>query len=335
MKRLFTPITRALVIACLILGSGPLCLAQRMDGRTVLKNMLEAEGEAVFIAHQVTTLARGPAMTSEQTVYRAGFKGMRIEYLEPPALKGEVIADDGHVYAHLIPKEKILRVGPSRLKMLQKRMDEAHTGFKQGALNVSLVGKDRIASRDAYIIQVKPNHPGRHPIRKFWVDSANWVKLKTEDVGPDGAVLSMSYYTMISFVDRIDKDKFHIEAPRGVRIVRQPEWATAPLSEIKKIAEFQVFEPTYLPKGFKAVGASLIPFRHSRLVVIRYSDGVSSLSLFQTPGRVLDPKFLARLHEGPVKPGQGMYSWKIDGVNLTIVSQIPMDEIRKVAASVK
>jgi len=335
MKRLFFPITKVLIIACLICGSNALSLADGVDGRTVLKNMLEAEGKAVFAAHQVTTLARGPAMTSEQTVYRAGFKGMRIEYLEPPALKGEVIADDGHVYAHLIPREKVLRVGPSRLKMLQTRMNEAHTGFKQGALDVSLLGKDRIASRDAYVIQVKPNHPGKHPIRKFWVDSAKWVKLRTEDVGPDGTVLSMSYYTKISFVDRIDPDKFHIEPPRGIRVVKQPEWKTAPISEIKKIAGFEVLEPTYLPKGFKAVGASLIPFRRNRMVVIRYSDGVSSLSLFQAPGRVLDPKFLARLHEGPVKPGQGMYSWKTDGVNLTIVSQISMDEIRKVAASVK
>lgn len=301
----------------------------------MLKNMLEAEGKSVFTAHQVTTLARGPAMTSEQTIYRAGFKGMRIEYLEPPALKGEIIADDGHVFAHLIPREKVLRIGPSRLKMLQTRMDEAHAGFKQGTLDVSLVGKDRVASRDAYVIQVKPNHPGKHPIRKFWVDSAKWVKLRTEDVAPDGTVLSMSYYTKISFVDRIDQDKFHIEPPSGVRVIRQPEWKTAPLSEIKKIAGFKVLEPTYLPKGFKAVGASLIPFRHKRLVVIRYSDGVSSLSLFQAPGHILDPKFLSRLHQGPVKPGQYTYSWKTDGVNLTIVSQISMDEIRKVAASVK
>ncbi|MGB9586970.1 MAG: hypothetical protein ACPL7O_02200, partial [Armatimonadota bacterium] len=147
MKRLFFPITKVLIIACLICGSNALSWAERIDGRTVLKNMLEAEGKAVFTAHQVTTLARGPAVTSEQTVCRAGFKGMRIEYLEPPALRGEVIADDGHVYAHLIPREKVLRVGPSRLKMLQTRMNETHAGFKRGALDVSLLGKDRIASR--------------------------------------------------------------------------------------------------------------------------------------------------------------------------------------------
>jgi negative regulator of sigma E activity len=335
MKYPLTTIKNFLYMTCLLLFLCTFSCAEDIDGRTVLKNMLESEGKVAFIARQATTIKGKTSITSEQIVYRAGFKGMRIEYVQPPALKGEVIVDDGEVYMHLIPRERILRSGPSRLKMLQMRTSEASKGFRRNLLSVNLIGKDHVAGRDAYIIEVKSNRPGRHPTRKFWVDTAKWIKLKTQDIAPDGTLLSMSYYKEIDFVDQIDERKFHLDIPPGVHVVRQPQWKTVPLDKVKKYAGFKVLEPTYLPKGFRAVGASLIPFRHGKMVVVRYTDGVSSFSLFQTPSHMLDRKFLARLHEGPVKPREGIYSWKADGLNLTIVGQISMDEIRKIAASIK
>jgi len=309
--------------------------AEPIDGPTVLKRMLEAEGSVAFTAHQVTTLVWRPSLTSEQIVYRAGFRGMRIEYIKPPALGGEVMADDGRVLEHLIPKANVLKIGPSRLAALKMRTEQAAQGFRRGNLRVELIGKDRVADRTAYLIEVKPKLR-RGPTRKFWVDAEKWVKLKTEDIAPDGTAASMSYYTRIDFLNTIPDEKFHIEPPPGVQVKRQAiPAATMPLEKARELAGFRVLEPTYLPPGFKLAGAAVQPFRRGQLVIIRYTDGVSSFSLFETPGHVLKPKFLARLHEGPVRPGKGIYSWKEGDLNLTIVGQLPMNQIRKIAASVK
>ena len=309
--------------------------AHAIDGRTVLVNMLKAESRAAYIAHEVTTLAREPAVTSEQTVYRAGFKGMRIEYSDPPMLKGEIRADDGKVLAHLIPNERVVTMKPSRIAGMKEWAEHSLEALQEGELQVQLVGNDKIAGRNAYVLELNPRHH-HHGKRKFWVDTEKWVKLRTEDITPDGTVASMSYYTKIEFVKTIPNDKFRIEPPEGYRIRREegpPE--IMPLKKARQLAGFRILEPAYLPTGFKAAGAAVIPFRGGKIVSIRYTDGVNTLSLFQTQGDKLDPRFLKRLHEGPVQPGRGVYSWRKGDLNLTIISRISMDEIRQVAGSVK
>lgn len=306
-----------------------------IDGATVLEKMLEAEGNVVFTAHQVTTLAKGPPLTSEQIVYRAGFKGMRTEYIAPPLLRGEIMADDGHVLAHFMPRAKVVKLRPSRLAALRQRTAQAAEAFKRGYLKVELVGRDRIAGRTAYVIEVKPARGGGGPARKFWVDADKWAKLKTEDIAPGGTVLSTSYYTRISFVNAIPDEKFRFQPPSGVRTEHMHRrQKLIPIQKARELVRFQILEPDYVPPGFRLAGAAVIPFRGSHLVGLRYTDGVSSFSLFETPERILSRKFLERLHKGPVRPGKGVYSWRRGRLNLTIVGHIPSDQIRKIASSV-
>jgi negative regulator of sigma E activity len=323
------------IMALLLAVGACASYAEGVDGRTVLRNMLEAEGKVAYTAHQITTLAKGPALTSEQTIYRDGYRGMRTEYIAPPPLKGEIMADDGRMLAHLIPNAKVLKMRPSRLMALKMRTDQAEHAFGHGDLKVELVGRDRIAGRTAYVVEVRPVHRSRGQTRKFWVDAEKWIKLKTEDIGPDGAVASMSYFTRIDFVDSIPNEKFHIEPPPGVRVERETGPALLPLEKAQQAVRFRILKPSYVPSGYKLAGTSLFPFREGKVVALRYTDGVTSFSLFQAPGRMLDRKFLERLHDGPVRPGRGIYSWREDGLNLTIVGQLPEDQMRKVAASVK
>lgn len=326
---------RILVIFLTLTVSASLC-AQQIDGPTVLKKMLDAEGKVTFTAHQVTTLAKGPALTSEQIIYRSGFRGMRTEYLEPSFMKGEIRADDGRQQSHLIPKAKVLRVGPSRLAELSKRTDQASRGSHKGEIKVDLVGRDKIAGRNAYVIQVRPSHNGGAPTRKFWVDTETWIKLKTEDISSDGKVLSMSYYTRIDFPRSIPDSKFRIDPPTGYRVEKNSmDIDLVSVAEARKTARFKLLEPSYLPSGFKAVGACVIPFRRNQVVAIRYTDGVTSFSLFQTREKVLDRRFIQRLHEGPVETDKGVYTWRQSDLSLTIVGQLQPEQMRKIADSVK
>jgi negative regulator of sigma E activity len=324
-----------LICACLVAGAAASSRAE-LSGRDVLKRMLEAEGKVSFIAHEVTTLARGPALTSEQTVYRAGFRGMRMEYLEPPAMKGEIRTDDGKVLAHYIPSDKVLKLRPSRIAGVREWTGHHERFSEHENLEVQLVGRDKIAGRDAYVIAIQPHFRKPGPTRKFWVDASKWVKLKTEEIAPSGTVLSTSYFTKIDFVSSIPNEKFHIEPPPGVRIEREEEHPRfGSIKEARRQVDFKILEPTYLPSGFKLAGAGVIPFRDGKIVVLRYTDGVGTLSLFQTTGDKLSPKFLEHLRHGPSRSGGEVYSWQEGNLNLTIVSRLPLDDVRRIAASVK
>jgi len=325
-------VTITLICACLLAGSA----RAEIDGRDVLKHMLEAEGKVCFIAHEVTTLARGPAVTSEQTVYRAGFRGMRMEYLDPPNMKGEIRADDGKVLAHYIPADKVLKLRPSRIAGMREWASHSPRFSKEQNLQVQLVGKDKIAGRDAYVVAIKPHFREHGPTHKFWVDAGKWIKLKSEEIAPSGTVLSTSYFTKIDFVSSIPDEKFRIEPPPGVRIEREEEHSRhISIEEARRAAGFRILEPSYLPPGLKRAGAGVIPFRDGKIVVLRYTDGVNMLSLFQTTGDKLSPKFLEHLRHGPTRSGGEVYSWQVGKLNLTIVSRLPLDEVRRIAASVK
>jgi len=320
-----------LVSACIASAA-----ADPIDADTVLRKMLDSESSVSFTARQITTISRKPSLTSEQIVYRSGFRGMRIEYVEPALMRGEIMADDGRQLAHFIPKAKVLKIRPSRLAHLRLRTEQAVEASREGHLTAELVGRDKIAGRAAYLIVVKPKSHRHGPTRKFWVDTEKWIKLKTEDIAPDGSVASTSYYTEIDFVNSISDEKFRFDAPPGVRVEREagPPGAL-PLDKAREMVKFRILEPAHLPPGFKFVGASVMPFREGKFVALRYSDGVTSFSLFQTPGRTLHPKFLHRLHEGPVRPGKGIYSWRRGELNLTLVGPLSSEEIRKIAASMK
>lgn len=321
------------LIAGMLLGAA---WAQQPDARTVLQRMLKAEASAAFTAHQVTTISGKRSVTSEQIVYRDGLKGMRMEYLSPPGLRGEIMVDDGKTLAHFIPKANVVKIRPSRLAALSAGTDQVAQAFSRGNLQVELVGRDEIAGRTAYIVEVKPALRRRGAGRRFWVDAEKWVKLKTEDIGPGGVVVSTSCYTRIDFVSAIPDQKFRFEPPPGVRVEQEgvpPHMLS--VGDAQRQVKFRILEPSYLPAGFKPVGATVVPFRGGKLVALRYTDGVSSFSLFQTPGQTLNPRFLQRLHEGPVRPGKGIYSWRHGDLNLTLVGRFPADEAGRIADSVK
>lgn len=321
--------------ALLILSASNLAQAQQLDGQTVLRRMLNAEGSVAFIARQVTTIAKKPAITSEQVVYRAGFRGMRTEYTSPPFMKGEIMVDDGRVMSHFIPKTNVIEKRSSRLGDMQIRTAQISEKLNRGQLRIDLVGRDEIAGRTAYVIEIRPEHRPEGRIRKFWVDRENWVKLKTEDIAPNGTVESTSYYTKMSFVDSIPDAKFRLDRS-GVR-VKQEEGPSPMMTQkrAQQLVRFRILKPSYLPSGFKPIGAAVVPFRGGKSIVLRFSDGVNTFSLFQTPDRILPRRFLDRLEEGPLRSGRDTYSWRKGNLNLTIVGSLTKEQIKLVADSVR
>lgn len=329
-----TGILRCVLSASLVLAAGSLCAAP--DAISILRNMLESEGRVAFTAHQVTNISQRPSVTSEQIVYRDGYRGMRTEYLAPPLMKGEVMADDGRMMAHLVPRQKVLRMGPSRLAVLRQRTEQAAQALSRNQLRVELVGHDRIADQATYVIVVRPRGADQGPTRKFWVDTNKWVKLKTEDVGPNRTVVSTSYYTRVQFLDSIPESKFRVEAPPGYRVQRdRGTVALLPLDKAKSLIRFRMVQPAYAPSGYKLVGAMVEPFRGSHILGLRYTNSVNSFTLFQTPERTLDRAFIERLHEGPVRPRQGVFSWRQGPLSLTLVGNLPGGEAEKIKNSVK
>src|SRR5881409_2245120 len=92
---------RAAWVLMPLLAAAPL-LAQ--DARETLLRHLERGGGVTFAGRQTTVVTTdGRTRRTEQVVKRRGTSKLRIEYLAPPRLRGELVVDDGESFRHYIP----------------------------------------------------------------------------------------------------------------------------------------------------------------------------------------------------------------------------------------
>lgn len=306
------------------------------SAQAVLANMLSRESGVAYTAREITTIWKRTPIVSEQIVSKAGLKGKRVEYITPSRLRGEVIIDNGSRLYDYSAQHRLLRIRASKLATHRAHNIKTLGQLKHGKLRIRLIGREKVAGRSAYVIEVraKSNRPSH--ARRIWIDMQKWVKLRTEDVNSNGKVASTSRYTSIRFVNSLPASTFKASFTKGVRIIREPApQRLSTIAEAQKSVPFRIMHPAYLPSGYVLEGVLVRNYRQGKIVSIRYSDGVNSFSLFESPGRMLSKNFVKRLLKGPVRPASDTYSWRRRDVSLTLVGNLGDSLFRKIALSVR
>ncbi len=260
--------------------------ANTADAPGLLRQMLMAENSLALAGEQTTTLTRGGReITTRQRVLRNGSHALRVDYLQPPRFAGEQIVDNGHLYRHYVPRTNTLEIGPSRLKRLRGRVPQVMERIRRGALLVQLVGTEVVTGHACAIVQVKPQAGAPAPWRRFWIDTITGAQLRIEQYNRSGQRVSVSSYTSVVYNPVLDRQSFRAPAaPRDVRVVAlDPAPPLPTVAQAQAQAGFVVREPAYLPPGFRFQSASVADYRGRKLVTLRYVNGLSTLSLFETP----------------------------------------------------
>ncbi|MEO7718792.1 MAG: sigma-E factor regulatory protein RseB domain-containing protein [Capsulimonas sp.] len=297
----------------------------------VLQRLLQAETSLVFEGTQITAVSRdGLDISSEQHVLRNGDQAFRIDYTRPERLAGESIVDNGKSYWHYRPKNNILEVGPSRVQRLRKRIHTVIEQAKRGAVTVTIQGQDTIASRPCTIIDVKSANGQPSPWRRLWVDAATGAQLKIEQYDATGQRRSSSFFTTIAISPSISADAFDAPGqnrhPQIKQLSADKPFRTVGEAEMK--AGFSAHQPTYLPPGYRFQAASVGNFRGKSMIVLRYNNGISVISLFQVvDDGTIGPKFGGK-RIGAITRAQG-------GRKLVLVGNISPSELSQVISSVQ
>jgi len=145
-----------------------------------------------------------------------------------------------------------------------------------------LTGSSKVAGRDCYSVRLEPRYAG-NPSKRLWIDKKNLVALKTEYYNSGGKVTSTSEYTSIDFNKRPSSSLFAI--PRGWKTAQLAPQAEGSLEAMKQAAGFAPVKPSYAPKGYEFGGYSLCQTcRHMRCIALRYTNGLNSISVFESRG---------------------------------------------------
>ncbi len=299
----------------------------------LLRQMLRAENTLALSGEQTTTLTRGGReITTEQRVLRNGSHALRVDYVQPARFAGEQIVDNGHLYRHYVPRTNTLEIGPSRLMRLRGHVPQVMERVRRGALLVQIAGSEVVAGRACEIVQVKPRSAIPAAWRRFWIDTATGAQLRIEQYNEAGQRVSVSSYTSVVYNPPLDGRSFRPPTtPRTVRVVAlDPAPPLPTLAQAQTLAGFPIREPAYLPMGFRFQSASVADYGGRKLVTVRYINGLSILSLFETPQ--------ARAQNNPaappaLHPRRHVAQTFQFGLRLILVGSLAPGEMERVLAS--
>ena len=188
-------------------------------------------------------------------------------------------------------------------------------------------GLDRVAGRQARVVEIKPRKADRYGY-KLWVDEDTGLLLKTVILDERQRVLELEQFADIKIGMPLEDAIFATDLPDMAPAADAPPTTQEPTTTGS--ADWTV---GWLPEGFSrhkefsCVSNAAVPKPVRQFM---YSDGLASVSVF-----------VEALHQGAT-PMQGFalmgavnsYSRVTEGHQVTVVGEMPQATVRKIALSV-
>lgn len=161
--------------------------------------------------------------------------------------------------------------------------------------NVRVIDGGSVADRNTYLIEINPKMNNR-PSRKVWIDAEKSIPLKSELYDAQKMLRRLTTYSKINFNPSIDDRLF--QNPRKFWDIRkrpsgppkgEEVWnynqGKPNINEIREKIKIdtKIFEQ--LPGGFALQSINVLKFDKANNVHLIYTDGLTALSVFQSPFR--------------------------------------------------
>ena len=236
--------------------------------------------------------------------------------------------------AHVGGKGLLLRVAPTPQNPGGAVYDDESgdvpevVGLSNGALgllathyDVGVEGPGEVAGRPAYVVTVR--RPGEVPAARFWIDRATRLPLRREVLDGGGRTIRASAFIQLHVggarvSDTVIEEAAPMPAPHG---------APAPDAAALRADGWHVADR--LPSGMELVDARVAGAGDATTVHLTYTDGLSTVSLFQQKG-VLDEASVAGWRRVDLRGEAWVQDafprrvvWAGDGIVFTVVADCP------------
>lgn len=188
----------------------------------------------------------------------------------------------------------------------------------------SVTGKDRVAGRPAWVINISPRDDYRYGYQ-LWIDEETRLLLKSELRDDSGWPVEQILFTSITFPAQIPADLLK-PALSG----KGYTWYTSNVAATAMASDASAWQVSSPPAGFVLDGMEKKQTDDSALEHIVYSDGLAMVSIF-----------IERIQAGeqsrtqPVIVG-GVNTFAVyhDGYQITAMGEVPLKTVRQMASSV-
>lgn len=284
-----------------------------------------------YVAQQTTRLLESRVLESTQIVKHAGPARERIEYLTPRRMLGEIILiDGGRLYNYKPgPNARILE-GVATPEELQSRAADLLRAIRAGRTSLAVVGTQIIAGQNAVLVEIRTRGVNRF-YKRMAIDEKTGVRLRLEDVSPRGVVVREVFVTKIDYTPIFDRADFRPDLLPAVR--REPRFPSTPLLENVAAAQAQVsytIRTPNVPVGFALNGVWVVGMSAlRRTTILRYSDGVTTFALFETPA----PPRMPPAARNRVQRLPGAVSWVSHDLIFSLIGNLKPESVDRIMAS--
>ncbi len=302
--------------------------------RNIMTKWLKDGHRTPYSGIQITQIMRHGFLESKQIVMHGGPGQMRIKFISPPKLAGELFLITGGRFFHYIPSQNVIHQGEIPHNEFEHRMREIMGSFLDGRISIRLVGSDRVAERNCSILEIKPKEKGYY--KRVWIDSATGIRLKIEKFRSSSRPIFNTFFTHIQLWPHFPPNTFNPNSLPEVRHVAILPHAL-PYTSIRAAqgaVRYPIREP-HLPSDYRNVGIWILA-RHDPFstTALRYSNGVSSFVLFE---RLLPPH-QRNDYRGPepaakIRLRNNVAYWRSRRYQFTLIGDLPENDLLAVVRS--
>lgn len=275
----------------------------------------------------------------------------RLEFLAPDELKGQLTVYDGETMWTYSPTDDEVLVftqaGEEAVGQDQRMLIPGVLDSVRSAQSVRSVGRAQVEGRSAYALELTPSTAQGDLVGrlKVWVDRGTWLPLKVETYDGAGKLVSSAVYKDIKVDSSLADELFEFTAPEGATVIQggaMPEVIS--LEQARNSADFGLKQPAYLPAGVSLAQVSRIGSGADLTIMLDYGRGEEPvLSINEnraTPGATDMPGValtdLGGLSAEVIQSDEfSSVHWVAGGVEISMTSNLPLDELGKIARSIR
>ena len=173
------------------------------------------------------------------------------------------------------------------------------------------------------------------------IDTVTKLVLDKQQFAGNGALISETRFESVRYDVQPAASDFAL--PKGYRSVSGQSFSQSDDPKaVAGSAGFATREPKYLPDGFSPVQGSVVVLRGVRTLQVLYSDGLRTVSLFENGGSSAVNMNGYRAQSTTISGHDADYaeagpttllSWRGDSLHYTLVGELQLDELKKIASS--
>jgi len=308
---------------------------------TILTKMQDANSSIKYRGIMTTVVFNNPF--SEVCRYKIENYGtiLRREELLTNSIEKEVDYDDGKNLWRYFPYKNLLIKELTKINNRLNYKPDKILKLAKTNYAIEMLGRYEANKRTCYKVVFKPKINDR-PQQIYWIDSQTGIPFKIEKYGSNNELVSVSSFSEIDFPVAFNKESLDLMVPPQTEIAEVKEEYNLSLATATAEMGKGITLPAYIPIGFILNNIIVRSLGSEKTIQFFYSDGLSSLSIFQKPvpemsNTIKTPHGSVRVNEKSAfissSGTMNIICMKADQMTTTVMGEIFKDAILKVAES--